>query len=85
MDHEVGRVLHELEALGLRDSTVVVFWSDHGWQLGEHTEWAKHTNFEIATRVPLLIRYRAGALEKFNLCIQLRACITHEQSLKHNT
>jgi len=55
-DHELGRVLDELEMLGLADNTIIVFWGDHGWQLGEHAEWAKQTTFEIANRVPFMIR-----------------------------
>ena len=55
-DHEIGRVLEELELLGLSENTIVVFWGDHGWQLGEHAEWAKQTTFEIANRVPFLLR-----------------------------
>ena len=35
-------------------------WGDHGWQLGEHSEWAKHTNFEVANRVPLVVRVPGG-------------------------
>ena len=54
-DHSIGQLLKELKDLGLEDNTIVVFWSDHGWQLGEHAEWCKHTNFEIATHVPLMI------------------------------
>ena len=57
IDHEIGRVLDNLEQLGLADNTVVVVWSDHGWQLGEHAEWAKHTNFEIANRAPLIMHF----------------------------
>ena len=49
-DHELGRVLEELKALGLKKDTIVVFLGDHGWHLGEHAKWAKKTNFEIATR-----------------------------------
>ena len=41
-------MLNVLEDLGLAESTIVAFWGDHGWQLGEHAEWAKHTNFEVA-------------------------------------
>ena len=41
------RVLAALEELGLAESTVIMFWGDHGWQLGEHSEWCKHTNFEV--------------------------------------
>lgn len=46
-DHEFGRVLAELQSLGLSDNTIISFWGDHGWQLGEHSEWEKHTNFEV--------------------------------------
>ena len=54
-DNSLGLLLSELKELGLEDDTIIVFWSDHGWQLGEHAEWCKHTNFEIATHVPLMI------------------------------
>ena len=55
-DQQVGRVLRELDDLGLRNKTIVVFLSDHGFQLGDHNEWCKQTNFDIATRAPLMIR-----------------------------
>jgi iduronate 2-sulfatase len=55
LDAQVGRVLAELESLGLAANTIVVFWSDHGFHLGEHDLWAKTTNYELDTRVPLLI------------------------------
>ncbi|XP_019111475.2 iduronate 2-sulfatase [Larimichthys crocea] len=54
MDAQVGRLLSALDELGLADSTMVVFTSDHGWSLGEHGEWAKYSNFDVATRVPLI-------------------------------
>ena len=55
-DSNIGAVLDELENLGLADTTLVVFWGDHGWQLGEHGEWDKHTNFDLATHAPVMYR-----------------------------
>jgi len=56
VDTQVGRLLSELKAQGLSNNTIVVLWGDHGWKLGEHNSWCKQTNFEIDTRVPLIIR-----------------------------
>ncbi len=54
-DAMIGRVLDELDRLGLRDNTIVILWGDHGWKLGEHAMWCKHTNFELDTHVPMII------------------------------
>ena len=56
MDSQVGRILNELDMLNLSDNTIISFFGDHGWQLGEHGEWCKHTNFDIATHAPMMIR-----------------------------
>ena len=55
MDDQVGRILDELEDLGLDEKTVVVFTSDHGYHLGEHTFWQKSNLHEEVTKVPLII------------------------------
>jgi uncharacterized sulfatase len=55
LDANVGRVLDALERLGLREHTLVVFMSDHGYHLGDRGQWMKQTLFEHATRAPLII------------------------------
>jgi arylsulfatase A-like enzyme len=56
MDWNVGRVLDELDKLGLREKTIVVFWGDHGYQLGEKGKWSKAGSlWEQGTRTPFLI------------------------------
>jgi arylsulfatase A-like enzyme len=54
-DANIGRVLAELDRLGLRENTVVILWGDHGWKLGEHGGWCKHTNFENDARSTLIL------------------------------
>lgn len=55
MDAQAGRVLEELERLGLAERTVVLMFGDHGWHLGEQQLWAKANNFELDTRAPLVL------------------------------
>ncbi|WP_339864298.1 sulfatase [uncultured Algoriphagus sp.] len=56
MDAQVGKVLSELERLGMDENTIVVLWGDHGWHLGDHGIWTKHTNYEQANRIPVIFR-----------------------------
>ena len=55
MDAQAGLILNELDRLQLWDSTIVVLWGDHGFHLGDHGIWTKHTNYEQANRIPLII------------------------------
>ncbi len=55
-DAQVARIMAHLEKLGLAENTIVVLWGDHGWHLGEHAVWGKHTLFEESLRSPLVIR-----------------------------
>jgi iduronate 2-sulfatase len=54
-DAQVGTLLNTLDSLGLLKNTIIILWGDHGWHLGDHNLWCKHTNFEQATHAPLLI------------------------------
>ena len=56
MDAQVGRVLDELERQRLASNTIVIFWGDHGWHLGDHGQWCKHTNYEHAAHIPVIVR-----------------------------
>lgn len=55
MDAQLGEILDALEDSGQADDTIVVFTSDHGFHIGEHTLWGKTSNFELDARVPLII------------------------------
>src|SRR5690606_19347793 len=66
MDAQAGRLLEHFQTLGLAENTIVVIWSDHGFCLGEHATWGKHSLYEESLRSPLIIRYpnmpRPGAI-----------------------
>jgi len=54
-DAQIGRVLDALDKTSAANNTIVVLWGDHGWHLGDHGMWCKHTNYEEATRIPLIV------------------------------
>jgi arylsulfatase A-like enzyme len=54
-DAQIMKLLNELDRLGIRSKTVIVLWGDHGWHLGDHGLWNKHTNFEQATHTLLMM------------------------------
>ncbi len=56
IDHQIGKLLDELDALGLKENTIIIVWVDHGWHLGEQQVWGKHTLFDNALRSPLIIK-----------------------------
>ncbi len=55
IDAQIGKMIAALEEAGVRDNTIIVVWGDHGWHLGDMGVWGKATNYEIATRVPMMI------------------------------
>ena len=55
VDAQLGLMIEALEKAGVRDNTIIIVWSDHGWHLGDMGVWGKATNYEIGTRVPMII------------------------------
>ena len=64
IDAQLGKLLDALESKGILENTVIVLWGDHGWHLGDHTEWCKHSNFEQATRIPFMFAGPGVAKDK---------------------
>ena len=55
VDAQVGKLIKGLDDLGMRENTTIILVGDHGWSLMEHGLWVKHSNFEVALQVPLII------------------------------
>ena len=55
-DAQIGKILDELERLELAESTIVILWGDHGWNLREHGLWCKHCNYETSLHTPLILK-----------------------------
>jgi len=74
-DAQIGKLLDELDRLKLADNTILVLWGDHGWNLGEHTLWCKHSCYETSMQIPLIVRApgvnggqrRSGLIESIDL------------------
>lgn len=55
IDAQIGKILDELERLGLHENTIIMLWGDHGWHLGEYSIWGKATLYDNSTRAPLIV------------------------------
>lgn len=54
-DAMIGKLIDHLEAIGQRENTIIVLWSDHGWSLGDHELWCKHSTYDVSLRVPMIV------------------------------
>lgn len=64
IDAQIGRLMDALEEQGLKENTIICLWGDHGWQLGEHGMWNKHSCFETSMHTPLIITCGKGVAAK---------------------
>jgi len=71
IDSLVGDLLAELEQSGQAENTIVVFWGDHGFHLGDHGLWGKHTTMEQANHVPLIIKIPGNKARRYNGPVEL--------------
>jgi len=67
IDAQIGKLLDKLEETGFDDNTIILLFGDHGYHLGDHNQWGKHTLFETALRAPLIISSPSGNTGKYNL------------------
>ena len=71
MDHQLGRVLDAVEEAGAAEDTVIMFIGDHGLHMGEHAEWDKYTNYDLAHKAPMMLHV-PGRIEEVSItCFQL--------------
>jgi len=70
IDTQIGKILNNLEKLSLQDNTIIVLWGDHGFHLGDHNMWGKSTNFEQATRSPLIFSVPGQSTYKTNMPVE---------------
>jgi choline-sulfatase len=66
IDAQLGKLLDKLEAKGLDNNTIILVYGDHGYHLGDHNQWGKHTNFEHSVRAPLIISVPGGSTGHFS-------------------
>lgn len=74
IDAQIGKVLDHLETINELDNTIIVLWGDNGWKLGDYGSWGKMTNYEMDTRVPLIMKPAPG---------NGRGSTTNKQSARH--
>ena len=70
IDAQIGRLLDGLEENGLDDNTIVILWGDHGWKLGEHDMWCKHTQFHLDNHVPMILKVPGQTPAKTNALVE---------------
>ena len=70
-DYQIGKVISALDSLNMRDNTLIVFWSDHGYHLGEQGFWCKSSNYELDVRVPLIISHPSIPVKRIGQIVEL--------------